>query len=674
MSKLSLEGVRVLVGPSYYLERPAVLFDLRVEGDEPHLGETVRRLAGHFSSLERPEPSNLGELTARLVLEIGKLDLDLLPSAWASVPSDVGHKIAVEYLDPELGLRAARLAVEALDCAARNAPVDIERQWRELMEYFDGSLYGGPTIYSLLEAGARLGIPRFYLPAEDTFQWGYGRSQVRGVSTSFHIDSLRDTEFTCYKDQVKQFLHRMGFPTPRGAVCNGLDEAVEAASDIGYPVVAKPVVGHKGHGVTTGISSREELRHVVRRLLGHSGSKPIIVEKHVTGTDHRLLAVGGRFVAALERVPAYVVGDGSRTIQMLIDEENARDIRTDTARSPLAKINIDEDLKDHLRSSGLRLDTIPPRDETVYLRRVANISAGGVSRNVTDRMHPVNAKLVEDLAGYFGLTCLGIDVLAEDISRPWRDSPFSIIEINAAPGVFMHLSPAEGESIDAPGIIMNTLFPTPRASRVPLVCFNTLEEPLALALMEELAWLIGEEEVVGALRGERVYFDGDQFCCPRDYASGLEMLLRNPRLAAAVVECSSRHLLHEGHLFDVADIVVLDGPDEVEETLARDVISGGWLVLDASQPLREDPMVAHPGLNIAYFCADPDDERRLDGFRGLWSTWNPDREVVEVFLGDRPVDSRRVDDPAAGRNEAILAVVLRLVTRVFEEEHAEAWG
>ena len=238
----------------------------------------------------------------------------------------------------------------------------------------------------------------------------------------------------------------------------------------------------------------------------------------------------------------------------------------------------------------------------------------------------------------------------------------------------MHLSPAEGESIDAPGIIMNTLFPTPRASRVPLVCFNTLEESLALALSEELAWLIGEEEVVGALRGERVYFDGDQFCCPRDYASGLEMLLRNPRLAAAVVECSSRHLLHEGHLFDVADIVVLDGPDEVEETLARDVIPGGWLVLDASQPLQEDPAVAHPGLNTAYFCAGPDGERRLQGFRGLWSNWNHDREVVEVFLGDRLVDSRRVDDPAAGRDEAILTVVLRLITGVFEQEHAEAWG
>jgi hypothetical protein len=151
-------------------------------------------------------------------------------------------------------------------------------------------------------------------------------------------------------------------------------------------------------------------------------------------------------------------------------------------------------------------------------------------------------------------------------------------------------------------------------------------------------------------------------------------MLRNPRIAAAVVECSSRHLLYEGHLFDVADIVVLDGPDEVEETLVRDVAPGGWLVLDASQLLTADPAKACRGLNVAYFCAEQDDERRIEGFRGPWSIWDQDEDAVRLFLGERLIETRRVDDPDVGRDEAILALVLWLANRVFEEEHKETWG
>jgi cyanophycin synthetase len=609
-----------------------------------------------------------------LTLEISRLGLDLLPCSWGSTPTDSGYKIAIEHLDPELTSRAVHVAAEVLEDAARGEERDVNEKSRRLQEYFDTSRYGGPTIYSLLEAADRLRVPRLYLPAEETFQWGYGKNQIRGASTTFHVDSIKDTEFTCNKDRVKAFLRAVGFPTPVGHVCRTVEEAERTASAIGYPVVVKPVSGHKGHGVTTGIEDERRVGAAARALLAASGDSPIIVERHVTGTDHRLLTVGGRFVAALQRVPAHVIGDGSRAIRELIDNENARDIRSDNARSPLARITVDRDLEDYLRLQGMKLDTVPEDDQVVYLRRVANISAGGVSRNVTDSTHPVNAKLAEDVAGYFGLTCLGIDVLAEDIAKPWMDSAFAIIEINAAPGVFMHLRPAEGDPVDAPGIIMSTLFPTQRSARIPLVCFNALDESLAKALGEELAWMVSEEEVIGVLRAERLSFDGEHFCCPRNYTEGLRAMLRNPRLAAAIVECSSRHLLHEGHLFDIADIVVLDGPDEIEEKLVRDVAPGGWLVLDPAQTLTIDPGRAYPGLKVAYVCRDTADAERLEEFRGLWSIWDRETESVRLFMGQQLLETRRVDDPDVGRDEAMLALVIWLVNRVLDEERNEAWG
>ena len=92
------------------------------------------------------------------------------------------------------------------------------------------------------------------------------------------------------------------------------DEAVEAARRIGYPVVTKPIDGNHGRGV--GLDLRDE-----RRRAGgvRAGARPrraggvVVVESYVTGSDYRVLVVGGHMVAVAERVPAHVIGDGEHT-------------------------------------------------------------------------------------------------------------------------------------------------------------------------------------------------------------------------------------------------------------------------------------------------------------------------------------------------------------------------
>jgi cyanophycin synthetase len=272
-----------------------------------------------------------------------------------------------------------------------------------------------------------------------------------------------------------------------------------------------------------------------------------------------------------------VDGDGTTTIRELVERENATVARLDNARSPLCKIKVDEDLKEYLRLQGRSLETVPSAGERVTLRRVANISAGGVSVNVTDRIHPANVRLVEDIAKFFRVTCLGIDVLAEDISRPWTDGRLGIIEINAGPGVFMHLAPAVGEPVDVPGMIMRAHFPRPGADRVPIIAGNRIGLELCNRIYQRLRASRPSVEL-GSLTAEGVHFNGEHFHNNPRHDQNVRIILRNPKLDLAVFSHSHDDLVRFGIMHQGADVVVLDDPDPTEEILARDLLPDGTLV------------------------------------------------------------------------------------------------
>jgi cyanophycin synthetase len=309
-----------------------------------------------------------------------------------------------------------------------------------------------------------------------------------------------------------------------------------------------------------------------------SADDGVIVEQQIAGTDHRLLTVGGRFVAALQRVPAYVVGDGVHTVEDLIALENARPERADTPRSPMGKIEVDGNLLQFLRDQRRSLSDVPAAGEELVLRRVANLSQGGVSVNVTDVIHPLNVKLAEDVARFLDVHVLGIDLLAEDVTRPWSEGSCAIIEINAGPGVFMHLVPAQGESIDVPSIVLQGHFPTPESARVPVLVFNRLDAAVAARLTELCMRCPGVEEV-GVARLDGLSFNGEFFSRRPEHITDIRNMMRSPRLDMALIEYDERHLLDEGLYNWGADVVVLYRPTLVErETLTRDLLPGGLVI------------------------------------------------------------------------------------------------
>jgi cyanophycin synthetase len=412
-------------------------------------------------------------------------------------------------------------------------------------------------------------------------QYGYGKKQVRGSATTFDCDSHLDSDFTTRKDDCKAFLSNLGFPVPKGDVVVSCKQALKVAEKIGYPVAVKPVAGHKGIGVTAEVQNAEELEFAFDRAveaIPENQAIEIIVEKSISGVDFRVLCVNGRFVAATERRPASVVGDGHSTIAQLIERENRKPERTDSATSPLGKIQSDESMERYLHEQGLSTDSVLEKDRTVYLRKVANLSAGGLSIDATRTVHPDNIILAQDIAQHFKLTCLGIDVIAQSLAKSWKSGNFGIIEINAAPGISMHLRPAVGESVNVPSHILDTFFESGTAARIPIITFNRisvqdLQETIDHILLQHPDWTIG------AACRDAVFVNRSEKILHRDYNTNVQNLLRNPKLDLLIAEYGEDILERDGMFYHGSNMVVLDNPTETEMILTRDIFDHSIVVI-----------------------------------------------------------------------------------------------
>ncbi|BAY89898.1 MULTISPECIES: ATP-binding protein [unclassified Tolypothrix] len=570
-------------GPNPYLEVGALVFNfVLTEYRKPlPIEDLVSIISDRYPTLANQEYESYAHLFAKTLSEVGKLEMGLHLTRWNVQPNSNSVYIAIQSLHERTTRGVVYFVWDWFEAINRDADFLFEDELARLQNRFRQSVYGGPTVYALLRTAYEKAIPTFYLWEEGLTQYGYGKKHIRGIATTFDCDSHIDSDFTTRKDDCKAFLKTLGFPVPEGDIVTTEKDALAVAREIGYPVAVKPVVGHKGIGVTAEVQDSEELESAYSRALAaipEEQSTRIIVEKSISGADFRLLCVNGKFVAATERRPASVVGDGYSTIDELIREENRKPARWDTPTSPMSKIQRDEAMELYLREQRLTLDSVLEKDRTVYLRKVANLSAGGMSINATHTVHHDNIILAQDIAQHFRLTCLGIDVITKSLSESWKDGNFAILEINAAPGILMHLNPAVGDSVDVPSHILGTFFESGAEARIPIITFNKisvqeLQETIDHILLQHPDW------TVGAVCRDGLFVNRSRKILSKNYNSNLQSLLRNPKLDLLIAEYGDEILEEDGMFYQGSNIVVLDNPNETEMMLARDVLEGSTVVI-----------------------------------------------------------------------------------------------
>ncbi|AFZ25497.1 ATP-grasp enzyme, D-alanine-D-alanine ligase [Cylindrospermum stagnale PCC 7417] len=571
------------IGPNPYLDTGALVFNFSLtEYRQPlPIEDYISIISDRYSHLGDQTYESYAHLFARVVSEVGKLDMGLHLNRWSVKPYPHYVRISLQSLHARTTKAVVYFVWDWFEAITQGEDFLFDEQLVRLQNRFRLSVYGGPTVYALLRTAYEKSIPAFYLWEEGLIQYGYGKKLVRGVATTFDCDSHIDSEFTTRKDDCKVFLKTLGFPVPEGDIVVSEKEAFAVAREIGYPVAVKPVVGHKGIGVTAEVQDSKELESAYNRALAAIPEEQptrIIVEKSISGKDFRLLCVNGRFVAATERRPASIVGDGYLTIEELIHRENRKPARLDSPTSPMSKIQIDEAMELYLEEQGLSLNKVISKDRIIYLRKVANLSAGGLSIDATQTIHHDNIILAQDIAQYFRLTCLGIDVITKSLSESWKSSNFAILEINAAPGILMHLNPAIGESVDVPAHILETFFESGINARIPVITFNKISVQELQTTIDHIL-LQHPEWTIGAVCRDAVFVNRSAKVLNQDYNSNVQLLLRHPKLDLLIAEYTGDILEDEGMFYQGSNIVVLDNPSETEMMLVRNVFDGSTVVI-----------------------------------------------------------------------------------------------
>lgn len=571
-------------GPNYYINRQAMVFNLYIKPDCPDVYFFREQIIAKYPELEKDYPDSIAELFAKVLVMVFKLDMNLFIRQYAISQDEDEWVIAIEHIDDFFAENAIQFVSEwFFNMTEPNYAFNFNTGFARLQSIFNQTILGSPTLYALVEGSIKRKINIHYLPEENVLQWGYGKKQVRGLSTIFHCDSAKDIELANSREKISEWLDIFGFPNAKSIICQNEEEIVEEAALLGFPVVIKPIPDFRGEGVKTGITTEDKVRLAYRNIRNISLALNMpfagaIVQQQINGCDYRILMVGGKFVACLKRIPAYVLGDGGSTILQLIEAENSKPIREDNIRSPLVKIRIDDDLLDILRFRGLGLDSIPALGEEVILSRVANISGGGISVNVTQEIHKANIQLAQDISKFYNITCLGIDLLAADISKPWSDGDFAVIGIKSGPGIFMHLSPAEGGSVDVPGTILEHFFTKKIGhDRIPIIAGNNLDDEFFSKLYKELKRIDSEIEM-GSVQKSGVYFNDKFFRKADRHDLNCMVVLRKPKLDIAVFNHSNDNINDYGVWHQGIDVSIMEHPKDAELLLSRDLLEDGYLI------------------------------------------------------------------------------------------------
>ncbi len=253
-------------------------------------------------------------------------------------------------------------------------------------------------------------------------------------------------------------MQKLDFKVVAGQAYNyqHIDDALDFADMLGYPVVLKPTVGSHGEHVYVAIQSRTRLLECIKSSKAHvNGNGNFLIESYYRGNEYRLFVTKNNYFAAVARTPASVTGDGSSTIKQLVTNENYR--RMNPRNTCLCEIKIDETVTTYLQENNRTLESVPGRNQRVFLRMNSNVSTGGNCHDVTKLVHPSIIELAHTIREKLSVPFIGIDLLCDSIADPLND--YAICELNSAPGLSLHMMPESGVPQNVASAVVDVLFP-----------------------------------------------------------------------------------------------------------------------------------------------------------------------------------------------------------------------
>jgi len=600
-------------------------FAERLEALMPSLYEhrcSEKKPGGFFERIRKG--TWLGHVIEHVALEMQSLaDMPCGFGRTRSADKKGLYNLVFAYQVENAGLYAARAAVRCIEALKDNKPynIDVDIQALATINKNEGI---GPSTQAIINAAKKRGIPYKRLDDNSLIMFGQGINQkvidatVASTTSGVGIDIASD------KNATKKLLAKNFIPVAQGSIISDESELEDAISNIGYPVVIKPIDGNHGKGITTNITTHADALDAFRKA--QQVSKKIVIEKYIKGMDYRFLLINYKLEAVARRTPAMVIGDDISTIQQLIEKTNNDPRRGEGHEKTLTSIKIDEQTLTILAKKNLTLDSMLPDGEVLFLKDTANLSTGGTARDVTTAVHPQNIFLAERIARLMNLDICGIDIVAEDITQPINNTNGAVVEVNAAPGFRMHTSPTYGMPRNVGEAVIRMLYPTGTSSRIPVVAITgTNGKTTTTRLIAHIAKHAGHN--VGYTTTDGIYIQ-DQLIYAGDCSgpASAEVVLRDPIVDFAVLETARGGILRSGLAFDKCDISIITNITEdhlglndintveelakVKSVVARSTFNDGFAILNADDNIVYN-IKEELDCNIALFSMNDNNERIL---------------------------------------------------------------
>ncbi|MFN9473695.1 cyanophycin synthetase [Acidovorax sp.] len=623
---MDVSRTRALRGPNLWSRHMAIEAVVACDENE----RAIRQMDGFEARLRalfpaigalHPEGGD-GDISLAHVLQTAALALQAqagcrVTFARTTATTDAGvYQVVVEYSEEAVGRQAFEDAQKLIQAALGKGSFDAEKAVADLRE-LDEDERLGPSTGSIVDAAVARGIPYRRLTRGSLVQFGWGSKQRRIQAAEVDSTSAVAESIGQDKDLTKRLLHAAGVPVPLGKPVESVDEAWEVAQKVGLPVVVKPQDGNQGKGVTVNITDRAQLEAAYKNAEEYG---TVMVERFLPGHDFRLLVVGDQLVAAARREPPQVLGDGQHTVRELVEQVNLDPRRGEGHATSLTKIRLDDIAVARLAAQDLTPDSVPPKGQRVILRNNANLSTGGTATDVTDDVHPEVAARAIAAAQMVGLHICGVDMVAETVLRPLEEQGGGFVEVNAAPGLRMHLAPSYGKPRNVGQAMVDKLYAHGDDGRIPTVAVTGTNGKTTTARL--IAHLFTAQGLrVGMTNTDGVYVNGRQIdsgdCSGPKSARNV---LLHPEVDAAVFETARGGILREGLGFDRCQVAVvtnigagdhlgLNYITTVEDlavlkrVIVQNVAPDGYGVLNAADPIVAAMAPVCPG-KIIYFASD----------------------------------------------------------------------
>ncbi|GAB3536840.1 cyanophycin synthetase [Pontibacter brevis] len=675
---MNIVDLRVMRGPNYWsVKHPKIIvlkLDLeelsqKLTNDVPRFLSRIKKLLpglqkhrsvegveeGFFMSVEA------GTTFAHVVQHVA-LELQTMAGMESGYgrcypAHEEGHMMVIySYQEERAGEYAAYAALRITKALVQGNKYRLSDDVNRLHEIREDE-YFGPSTFSIVSEAVSRGIPYIRLNSHSLIQLGYGRYQKRIQATMTCKTACFAVEIAGDKRATKAILSEAGIQVPKGTTVYDLEELKRAIDWLGYPIVIKPLDGNHGKGASININDLKDAQKGFAEARKFSSG--VIVEQYIQGSDFRLLVINRRFVAASMRTPAMVTGDGTSTIKQLINRENKNSNRGIGHEKSLTKIQVDKQTQSILKSRKITLDTVLPEGEVLYLKSTANLSTGGTATDVTDLVDPYNILMAERIAGLVGLDICGIDVMTTDIAIPLNETRGAVLEVNAAPGFRMHVSPTYGLPRNVAEPVIDMLFPRNEPARIPIIAITgtngkTTTTRLLAHMVKSNGYQVGYTTTDGIYIQDKLLEKGDT---TGPYSA--EFVLKDPTVNFAVLECARGGLLRSGLGFQQCDIGIvtnvssdhlgmrdihtLEELAKVKAVIPKSVSKEGYAILNADDDFVY-AMAAGLQCKVAFFSMDEENPRILQHISegGLAAVF--ENGYVSIFKNSYKIRIDRVAD------------------------------